>query len=399
MTKANQPGYLLPEVPQPDENICICVPVPKDWRHIQAFLGQIMQLGYWYSWERDSAHTGKLAAEVWREIYECISDEVNCAMTTGCGCGGDRQPTRTRINPETGAYEVSYDDGATWEADPGADPRESGLRWPPNPGDPGDEKKCAAANSIIGFLEETQQGELAQLEASADIADMVAALIGVAAAIGLAFGAVPGAILGLFALVVNQFGHMIAGDFESQFSETTWDDLLCILYCQMDEDGGFNNAGWIQIKADVKSWGTYAGFWLENHINLFGVVGLTNAGRANYPGSRECDCPCNDCSSLENWDVIFGTILEQSPGFLRIQSVDNGSGQHACRLANYSTGGCCAVTYEVVSGVATNQAYYPCGSETPIFSVPPAETCMYDVNVNNIFLSPLIVEFTFTDCP
>jgi len=400
--KKNIPGYLLPETPNPEDRICVCVPIPNDPRHIQAFLGQLVQLGYWYNWERDEEKTARLAATEWRKIYECVVEEINCIMASNCGCG-DEQPTNTRINPETGAFEVSYDGGETWEPDPGSDPRESGLEWPPNTDDPTPATRCASANSVVTFLETTQTAEYDQLVANATIADMIAALIGVAAGVGLLFGALPAVILGFFAFVVNQFGHMIAADFQSQFTAATWDELLCIVWCNIAEDGAITESQWQIIKqkceADI---GGYAGIWLKDHINLFGRVGLQNAARAAFPGTRDCDtCLCADCSNLDNWEVVWGTILEQTPGYLRMASGASGGGNVSVRLANYQgvPNECCAVTYNIITGVVQNQAYYPCGSETPIFSVPPADTCMYDVNLTNIFGAAFEVEFFFTNCP
>jgi len=52
----------------------------------------------------------------------------------------------------------------------------------------------------------------------------------------------------------------------------------------------------------------------------------------------------------------------------------------------------------VISGEPTNQAYYVCGSNDPIFSVPPPATCMYDINITNVFGQAMEIEFFFGDC-
>jgi len=336
-------GYLLPEVINPEENICVCVPIPKDWGHIRAFLGQLTELSKWQAWEKDGTTNASLAARRWFDITECVAKEIDCIMANDCGCG-QQNPTNTRINPDTGAYEVSYDGGETWEPAPQDDPRSSGLIFPDLPGSDGTTKKCAAANSVIGFLETTQQAELGQLEANASIADMIAALIAVAAGVGLVFGVLPGAVLGFFAFVVNQFGHLIAADFESQFTSGTWDDLLCILYCEMSDDGSFTEAQWQTVKTKCENdIGGYAGIWLKDHINLFGVVGLTNAARASYPGTRDCDaCACEPETCAERWEPTLGTIEGIFDGYVRIKSeIDGGTSKWTIKTPDQDT--CCTI--------------------------------------------------------
>jgi hypothetical protein len=309
-------GYLIPDVIEPEENICICVPVPKDWGHINAFLGQITELAKWLTWEKDGTDSALRSARRWMEITQCVIDEVNCKMTSGCGCGNDN-PTNTRINPETGLYEVSYDGGVTWQPDPGNDPRSSGTVFPPIPGNPGDDLRCQAANSALGFLQAVQAAELEGLENNATIAEFATMVLGFLAAIGFAFAFVPTAIAALLYFVVNFFGHQIAADFEAAFDEDKWDELFCILYCNMEDDGSFTEAGWLAVKDELDNdISDYGLGWMFNHINLIGTVGLTNAARSSYPGTRECDeCPCEEGWCYEfnfltddyDFEVTFGT--------------------------------------------------------------------------------------------
>lgn len=311
MKRKNDPGYLLPEVIEP-ENCCICIPIPNDFNHKMAFLGQLDELGYWWNWERDPDKKGREAAAVWRKIVECIREEMDMS---GCGCGDDK-PTNTRINPETGLYEVSYDGGITWEPDPGSDPRSSGTTFPPVPVAPGDDGKCQAANSVVGWSQAIQAEELQGLENNQTVAEFITALIAALAAVGIFFAFVPSAIAALLAFVVNTFARLIPADFESQFTESTWDSLLCIIYCNISEDGSFTEAQWQTVKTKcIEDIGGYAGYWLHDHINLIGTVGLTNAARSSYAGTRDCDaCECSETWCYEfnftaddgDWDVING---------------------------------------------------------------------------------------------
>lgn len=315
--RKHDPGYKLPEVINPEKNCCICIPIPNDFNHKMAFLGQLDELGYWWNWERDPDHKGTQAAQVWRTIVECIREDLNMS---DCGCGDDK-PTNTRINPDTGIYEVSYDGGITWEPAPGDDPRSSGTTFPPVPGDPGDVLRCQTANSVVGWIKEQQEAELEGLNNNATVAEFITLLIGALAAIGLAFALVPAAIAALLAFVVNTLAKAIPAEFEAHFTETKWQQLLCVVYCAAEDDGSFTEAGWQEVKNEALAMvGGYAGQWMYDHINLIGVVGLTNAGRSSYPATRSCDeCACsNECIDPDR--ILIGTLVSQNETGIVIQA-------------------------------------------------------------------------------
>lgn len=95
--------YALPEVVEPAENVCIQVRVPNDIAYLAAFWGQMFALTRWYAWLGDDDHTGKLAAEKWREVYEAAR-ESEC------------QNVLVRTSPVNDCLlQVSYDGGELWE--------------------------------------------------------------------------------------------------------------------------------------------------------------------------------------------------------------------------------------------------------------------------------------------
>ena len=65
----NKQGYLLPVVIDPEEYVCVIIKAPKDDNHLAALWGQLTELGYWQTWERDPDHLGTQAAQVWRNVY------------------------------------------------------------------------------------------------------------------------------------------------------------------------------------------------------------------------------------------------------------------------------------------------------------------------------------------
>lgn len=80
---AEPQGYLIPVDLDPDERVCVLVRVPKDDRHLAAFWGQLSELGYWYTWERDTAKSGASLAQVWRRVY---AESHDLFIQTGGAC-------------------------------------------------------------------------------------------------------------------------------------------------------------------------------------------------------------------------------------------------------------------------------------------------------------------------
>lgn len=401
-------GYLIPENIDPDENICICVPVPKDWGHIRAFMGQLTELSKWITWEKTGGTEAAQAARRWFEITECVQEAIDCAMSDGCGCGASAKPTNTRINPETGIYEESYDGGVTWIPAPQLDPRSSGTVFPPIAGNPGNEMRCEGANSVVSFLVSMYEVELDQLQNNATIADAIIAVLAALSALGIFLAFVPAAVYALVAFVVGLFGHQIAEDFESAFNEATWDELLCVVYCNIAPDGSFNEETWVKTWIEaVGVGGEYAGIWLSEHIKLIGVVGLTNAARAHYPGTRSCDsCECFPECVSEEW-VQVGTVVAQGDGWIEIQAAANPSGtppyliQYGAPSPYEPDTYCCMwCNIEILSGTQNGAAYRLCDGSVILTQLPTEqEFLVMDWGFNEPTARMRFTLFGSPDCP
>jgi len=324
-----------------------------------------------------------------QEVIDNWSGNLARKLMSGC-CGDDGLH---RFN-EDGVYQSSLDGGTTWFDDPENDPRNNATYFPPLEGEDGAEKRCEGASNAQEFLKQNLIDELASGLAYAEIYSTIIGIIAILGITGI------GVIIGVVTAAIFVAGVIVV---QAAFTSEVWEDLKCILYCNISDDASYTEVQWIQVKNQITL--TFTGvvqFILYNWVNALGFVGLTNSARSNMALGADCsECECGDCSNLNDWAVIYGTILEQTPGYLRIASADNGLGQQSCRVANWGGAGveCCAVTYNIITGVATNQAYYPCGSTDPVFSVPPPATCLWDVNVVNVFNAAMEVEFTFTDCP
>lgn len=385
-------GYILPEVIDPEDNICICVPIPKDWGHARAFLGQLTELAKWQAWEKDGTTNAAQAARRWFDIATCVAEEIDCAMAEkGCGCGDF--PNRIyRHNPDTDRLEQSDDGGETWENAP--DPRYDSPVFAPHEGTEEDVKCLSATNATIYFKDEL----IGQASEWTTLTTVIAGILAVV--IGLLTGGLGAALVVELAaaFIGSGIGAAVAA-----FTPEVYERFKCNLYCHAAADGSWDEAALAAIKNRINVDETgVANTILHGWIDQLGTVGLTNSGRLNLENDVDCStCEgCEDCANLTNWGVVYGTIIEQTAGYLKMQSGAAGANQ-SIRLANYTSGEepeCCAVTYTILSGVVQNQAYYPCGAVDPVFSVPPPDTCMYDINLTNIFNVPFTAEFIFEEC-
>jgi hypothetical protein len=318
-------GYLIPDVIEPEENICICVPVPKDWGHINAFLGQITELAKWLTWEKDGTDSALRSARRWMEITQCVIDGVNEAMASNCGCGcDDRIPTNQRYT-EDGHLEVSYDNGATWENADATDPRFNSPIFSPLPGADGSTKRCKGANSVIAILKDEQAKSSAILDAATGLTALITAVAGYVAStgVGLLVGAILALMSGVLTLIINQ-GEAA---FTASFGGTTWDDLLCILFCEMEDDGTFTEAGWETVVTKAGELANYpANEWLAHMIKVIGPVGLTNASLTGAAGSLSCD-GC-DCDAVWCYLFDFNATMAQQGWSEWVRATGGGGTSH-----------------------------------------------------------------------
>lgn len=342
----------------------------------------------------------------WETRYEPTGTEIDKTLITKWaanlarklmgGCCDDGQLNRFT---DGGIYQTSDDGGLTWHDDLASDPRNDATAAPPLSGDASSEKRCAAADNVRDLFAQYRDNLIDIVGATPTV---VAIIAGILAFIGTIAG-ISGVGIGIGVLFLTMAAEMISlggVGISGAITFTVLNDFRCLVYCRMNDDGQLTYEAWQGLLSDIA--GTFSGFaetFFYQTVNGMGYIGVNNAGTVGAATASDCgDCGCANCSNLSNWEVIYGTIITQSPGYLKIQSGDAGSGNVAVRIANYHAQ-CCGVTYNMVSGVVQNQAYYPCGSSDPVFSVPPADTCMYDLALTNIFGNAFEVEFFFTECP
>src|SRR4030095_9172112 len=178
------------------------------------------------------------------------------------------QPTNRRYNDE-GQLEVSYDNGATWVADPAADDRFSGTISPPLSGEDGSTKKCIGAASAQEYIKDNLIDSLTEGMTYAE-------LNGVGVALGALLGVTGiGILISAFAAAAFLAGIVAV---QAAFTSEVWADFKCILFCAIGADASFSPAQWETVKSKILS--TFTGVVsaiLYNWVNSVGPVGLTNA--------------------------------------------------------------------------------------------------------------------------
>lgn len=339
--------------------------------------------------------------EIDRELIARWSANLARKLMSGC-CGGDGDLHRFN---EQGIYQTSHDNGVTWEDDPDNDPRNQGTGAPPLPGEPSDAKRCAAADNVRGLFEQYRDNLISIVGTTPTILAIVAGILafigtilglsGVGIAIGVLF-------LTFAAEVIELGGTGISGEITFLRLQT----FRCLVYCRMNEDGELTYDAWQGLLADIAA--EFSGFaetFFYQTVAGMGYIGVNNAGTIGAATADDCDdCGCANCSNLDQWSVVYGTIIEQSPGYLKIAAGDNGLGQKSVRV---STGldlccieDCCFVQFNNLgSGAIQNSNYFPCGSTEPAGTVPLEGACGWDFNFVNIFFEDFTVELFFTDCP
>ena len=335
-------------------------------------------------------HTRYIATEteIDRDLIQKWSNNLARKLMSGC-CGDGQQHRFT----EEGVYQTSDDDGETWYDDTSGDPRTNATYYPPLAGADGSEKACEGAANAQEFFKQNLIDELTTGQAYAEIYAVLVGIVAIAGVTGI------GIVIAILAAAIFVAGITVV---QAAFTSEVWQDFKCILLCHINNDATYTEEQWQSVKSDISS--TFTGIVqviLFQWVNALGYIGLSNAARSNMALGADCgDCACENCSNLDNWEVIYGTILEQSPGYMRLSSTYVSGSNVSVRIANYNNvpDECCSVTYNIISGVVQNQAYYPCGSTDPVFSVPPADTCMYDVGLTNIFTVDFEVEFFFAEC-
>ncbi len=210
---SNKSRYKIPDDLAPSGVCCITVPVPDDPEWVAMFMGAIWRLSLQTHYEREPTQSGKVAAAVWRGIWEDI--QVNSC----CGQSATILTINNTINVQNAQYmyainlafiAASLDIQVLWPETP--------ADYDTEPTDTGDEVPrrhralCIAVDSMVNTF--CNRGLLWMESQTEEVAGLIAA--------GVALPFVPwygvlGAIAGI---------GLLAGYVAAQLAEPSYRDYL-----------------------------------------------------------------------------------------------------------------------------------------------------------------------------
>lgn len=358
----------------------------------------------------------------WKTRYQPTSTEIdqslilhwrgNLARKLMSGCCPDDE-TLSRFTEE-GVFQTSEDGGETWTDNPGADPRNDAIQNPPLPGEPGNAKKCAAADNVRDLFKQYRDNLSSLLDASPTL---VALIAGILAFIAIITG-ISGAAIGISVLLMGLAAGLLEleeGEIDTLIDDTVLDQFRCLVYCRMDNDGRLNYEQWLGLLADIAS--TFSDFpelFFYQTVNAMGWIGVNNAGTVGVTTADDCgDCDCEDEGCATDWTTENlgggdnrGTILGVFDGYIRVQSTNGGGTTQAVFMNSLGADTCCQlIERRYVSGGESIAAEYhiTCGlAQTGgnLSGGMPFEGCYNFLAAQTPTGSniPFVIEFLFAPC-
>lgn len=283
-----RPNFPIPEDIHA-EPFCLCIQVPNDPTWKQVVAGLLDELNQWYNWQRNEEKSGKDCAQVWRGLYEQID-----WTTMSCCC--DDLPVQFRYTVD-GVLQRSTDGGTTWEDAPDYDPRNNSTIFPPMPGDDSPDKKCLAATGAVDLIKQQVGDNLTDDMTRYTLAQLINDWITTYLQSSNPFEA-------LMTIIANQIFALVIAVVRPALTDSVYEILKCIFYCDAADDASVNDTQWAQIRSDITDQiGGVAGIFLEHLVYLLGSRGMTNLMRAS--GATEGDCSTCHCDETWCLDVDF----------------------------------------------------------------------------------------------
>lgn len=388
------PNFPIPEQVTPENRICVTFTIPDNETYRQVMVGWIDQLTYWFNWERDEGKNGATCSNLFKQSRDeliasltegCIVDDMYfrfrinpddpCVteaqyepngewtpfLNQNCCCNAPGTlPTQSRVNPTTGASEISTDGGVTWTPSPDGVPFQITEAKPPvTAGVSG--SKCDAATNGKQHFEDWIAGVSNAFTIAGTFFEFCVQVVLVIAGIILW-------ILSVGALTVAEIAviEAIAGALHQVFSlgKTAWDEywtsdekdkILCALVCNIGDDGSFNDSQWQGVITYLNAHLTPspAKLLITAMIGQIGRQGLNNW--CSYGASADADCSSCECTgcSLETWVVQVGTEDEdeRTEFTITVDAVQTGENLWEVAVNSPGTGvDCCKMGNELLSG-------------------------------------------------
>ena len=331
----------------PEGRVCVQFTIPDNDQYRQIFLGWFIQLTYQFNWARDAGHNAVTCSNLFKQsMYEMIAsltngctgddmyfrlrldpenDRITQAQwepdgewfdvlnnTCCCGDGDGSQVVLHQIDPITLQLEISTDEGETWKPDPESPVNQIAIQ--PAPVISGvSATKCDAASNGKQHIEDLIAGCHANLETAESVFDLAVGVMTAVLTLAVAYfsggtlataaaslaTAIWGAAHGAFELGIEAF--------DAYWTSDERDKILCCLYCNIGEDGSFDQAGYDGFMADWLAQATpsLAYNFVRNALKVVGLTGLNNF--CSYGESADGDCSDCECAcDTDLWNIWSG---------------------------------------------------------------------------------------------
>jgi len=210
-----------------------------------------------------------------------------------------------RYNADCDCVQTSYDGGDTWTDTPNADPRHfTGNLYPPTTGmDP----QCLSAGNMVDrikFILDTFIESATIFQATTSVLNILILLLpGAGILIDLVL-AIAEALFDIGLVVVD-----------AALTSGVYDQLLCIIYCEIGADGQVSPSQFSVIRSRVdEQIGGTAAIAIDYALSQLGEVGLSNAGTIGE-STRDCSgCDCEWCYEIDFSVTDGGWHSFSSPG-------------------------------------------------------------------------------------
>lgn len=288
-------------------------------------------------------------------------------MTACCG----EQVVLHRITSE-GQAQVSTDGGVTWTQDP-ADPRVNVPAVPPVVVPDGISAACQSAQNESDQFKSIQQTFGVALDFEAGVLAVAGAIVAICAAILLD----PTHIFTLVPLIIHEAGqllHETNEEYNGQFTDTEYRDLICIFIDHVESDGTYTEDDYEAIKADINT--KFADRPIPRNTFLI-ILALSGVGGLNFFATlttnpvAEDDCGGCACD-VTQWELSFpaepklGKIVSRNFGAAKItmgSDAINDDGRWYVDIRTPDADTCCTVdSYVITAGDIDQAAWQDCGS-------------------------------------
>jgi len=319
---------------------------------------------------------------------------VNALMN---GCCGDEIPVQFRWT-EDGDLEKSEDGGTTWEPAPEFDPRINSTQFPPVAGAPSFDKRCIAATGMSNLIKLEVGENLTDDMSRFTLGELITSWVNTLIQTSNPFQA-------LINIAVNQIFALIISVLRAALTDTVYDQLICIFYCRMQDDISFTASGVDLVTSDIGDQiGGIATLFLQQLVNLLGVVGMTNLARSGAATEGDCS-ECDEClTCTQVWSIFganHGTGLIVTQEYVQVTASDGGNGNFYVILRTPDVDTCCQVDHlEFVSGGASLHGWTDCGNAqtegVPEFTGIGFGSCINYAQLQDA--NPFTVKIFFVEC-